>query len=82
MLTILLDSELVEVFADPNERKTVKAAAKCLNASVSAGPPPATANSCRNRSIEQRVLPAPDDPALWQVNNGHDFIKMQSYLIK
>lgn len=44
MITIRLDSELVDVFADPNDRRTVNAAAKCLNASVS-GPPPATANS-------------------------------------
>lgn len=39
-----LDSEFVAVLADPRDRRTVKAAAKCLNASVS-GPPPATANS-------------------------------------
>lgn len=50
-LTILLDSEFVMVFADPKERNTVKAAAKCLKASVS-GPPPATANNCRNNNIE------------------------------
>lgn len=43
-LTILLDSEFVEVLAEPSDLKTVKAAAKCLNASVS-GPPPATANN-------------------------------------
>lgn len=49
------------VLAEPNDRKTVKAAAKCLNASVS-GPPPATANNCRSNSIEQCVLPAPDVP--------------------
>lgn len=34
-ITILLDSEFVAVFAEPNDRKTVNAAAKCLNASVS-----------------------------------------------
>lgn len=60
-LTILLDSELVDVLADPKDRSTVNAAAKCLKASVS-GPPPATANNCRNNSIEQCVLPAPDVP--------------------
>lgn len=43
-LTIRLDSELVDVFAEPSDRSTVNAAAKCLNASVS-GPPPATANN-------------------------------------
>lgn len=46
-----LDSELVAVLAEPNDLSTVKAAAKCLNASVS-GPPPATANSCRNNSMD------------------------------
>lgn len=61
MLTIRLDSELVAVLADPSDRRTVKAAAKCLKASVS-GPPPATANSWRNSSIEQCVLPAPEVP--------------------
>lgn len=61
MLTIRLDSELVDVFAEPSDRKTVKAAAKCLNASVS-GPPPATANNCRNNNMEQCVLPAPEVP--------------------
>lgn len=60
-LTILDDSELVDVFADPNDRKTVNAAAKCLNASVS-GPPPATAKSWRRSSIEQCVFPEPDVP--------------------
>lgn len=44
ILTIRLDSEFVDVLADPNDRNTVKAAAKCLKASVS-GPPPATANN-------------------------------------
>lgn len=34
-ITIRLDSEFVAVLAEPNDRKTVKAAAKCLNASVS-----------------------------------------------
>ena len=61
LLTIRLDSELVDVFADPSDLSTVNAAAKCLNASVS-GPPPATANNCRNKSMEQWVLPAPDVP--------------------
>lgn len=61
ILTIRLDSELVDVLAEPNERNTVNAAAKCLNASVS-GPPPATANNCLNSNIEQCVLPAPDVP--------------------
>lgn len=56
-----LDSELVDVFAEPSDRSTVKAAAKCLNASVS-GPPPATANNWRNNNMEQWVLPAPDVP--------------------
>uniref|UniRef100_A0A1B0BP16 Uncharacterized protein n=1 Tax=Glossina palpalis gambiensis TaxID=67801 RepID=A0A1B0BP16_9MUSC len=41
---IRLDSEFEVVFAEPNDRNTVKAAAKCLKASVS-GPPPATANN-------------------------------------
>lgn len=56
--TILLDSELVAVLADPSDRRTVKAAAKCLNASVS-GPPPATAKSCRNNNIEAWLFPDP-----------------------
>lgn len=56
--TILLDSELVAVLAEPRERNTVKAAAKCLKASVS-GPPPATAKSCRSRSMEAWLLPEP-----------------------
>lgn len=60
-LTIRLDSEFVVVLAEPKERSTVNAAAKCLNASVS-GPPPATANNCRSSNIEQCVLPAPDVP--------------------
>lgn len=57
-LTILLDSELDEVFADPRDLKTVKAAAKCLKASVS-GPPPATAKSCRSSSMDAWLLPEP-----------------------
>lgn len=61
LLTILLDSEFVDVLADPRDLSTVKAAARCLNASVS-GPPPATANNCRNSNIEQCVLPDPDVP--------------------
>lgn len=51
LLTILLDSEFDAVLADPRERRTVKAAAKCLKASVS-GPPPATSNNCLKRSME------------------------------
>jgi hypothetical protein len=61
-LTIRLDSELNEVLADPRERRTVKAAAKCLKASVS-GPPPATSNNCRRSSMEAYVLPEPLIPA-------------------
>lgn len=61
ILTIRLASEFVVVFAEPNDLKTVNAAAKCLNASVS-GPPPATANNCRNSNMEQCVLPEPDVP--------------------
>lgn len=61
ILTILLDSELVVVLADPSERSTVKAAARCLNASVS-GPPPATANNCLSSNIEQCVFPEPEVP--------------------
>lgn len=34
-----LDSEFEEVFADPNDLRTVNAAAKCLKASVSCPPP-------------------------------------------
>ena len=61
LLTILLDSEFVAVAAEPSDRNTVKAAAKCLKASVS-GPPPATANNCRSNNIEQCVFPEPDVP--------------------
>lgn len=60
-LTIRLDSEFVEVLADPKDLKTVKAAAKCLKASVSC-PPPAIENNCLSRSIEQWVFPAPEAP--------------------
>lgn len=60
--TILELSELVAVFAEPSERRTVKAAARCLNASVS-GPPPATSNSWRSSSIDAYVLPEPLVPA-------------------
>lgn len=56
--TILLDSEFVAVFAEPSDLKTVKAAARCLKASVS-GPPPATANNCRNSNIEAWLFPEP-----------------------
>lgn len=61
-LTILLDSELVVVLAEPKERSTVKAAAKCLKASVS-GPPPATANNCLRSNMEAWLLPDPLVPA-------------------
>lgn len=57
-LTIRLDSEFEVVFAEPRERRTVNAAAKCLNASVS-GPPPATSKSCRSSNIEAYVFPDP-----------------------
>lgn len=50
-LTILELSEFVAVLAEPRDRSTVKAAARCLNASVS-GPPPATSNNCLSRSME------------------------------
>jgi hypothetical protein len=58
MLTIRLDSEFDTVLADPRERRTVNAAARCLKASVS-GPPPATSNNWRNRSMDAYVLPDP-----------------------
>ena len=56
--TIRLDSELDAVLALPSERRTVNAAAKCLNASVS-GPPPATSKSCLSKSMEAKVFPEP-----------------------
>lgn len=59
--TMRLDSELACVFALPKDRKTVKAAAKCLNASVS-GPPPAASNNWRNNNMEAYVLPEPLQP--------------------
>lgn len=46
------------VFAEPKDLRTVKAAARCLKASVS-GPPPATSKSCLSNSIEAYVLPEP-----------------------
>jgi hypothetical protein len=58
ILTIRLDSEFEAVFADPRDRRTVKAAARCLKASVS-GPPPATSNSWRRSNIDAYVLPDP-----------------------
>lgn len=58
VLTIRLDSELEAVLADPRERRTVNAAARCLKASVS-GPPPATSNSWRNKSMDAYVFPDP-----------------------
>lgn len=61
VLTIRLDSEFEDVLADPRDRKTVNAAAKCLNASVS-GPPPATSNNCLSSNIEAYVLPDPLTP--------------------
>jgi hypothetical protein len=60
--TILELSELVAVLAEPRERRTVKAAARCLKASVS-GPPPATSNNWRSRSIDAYVFPDPLVPA-------------------
>ena len=65
ILTIRLDSELDTVLAEPRERRTVKAAARCLNASVS-GPPPATSKSWRNKSMDAYVLP---DPLVPETNN-------------
>lgn len=62
-LTILELSELLAVLAEPSDRRTVNAAARCLKASVS-GPPPATSNSCLSRSIEAYVLPEPLVPVL------------------
>lgn len=61
VLTIRLDSEFEDVLADPSDRNTVNAAAKCLKASVS-GPPPATSNSCLSSNIEAYVLPEPLTP--------------------
>lgn len=57
-----LECELAAVAAVPSERSTVKAAARCLKASVS-GPPPATSNSRRSSTIDAYVLPDPDTPA-------------------
>lgn len=64
--TILELSELVAVFADPRDLRTVKAAAKCLKASVS-GPPPATSNNCLSNNIEAYVLPEPLVPKQQQL---------------
>lgn len=61
LLTTRLDSEFVEVLADPRDLRTVKAADKCLNESVS-GPPPAASNRWRNKSMQQYVLPLPLSP--------------------
>lgn len=58
LLTILELSEFVAVFAEPKDLRTVKAAARCLKASVS-GPPPATSKSCLSNSIEVYVFPEP-----------------------
>lgn len=60
-LTIRLDSLFDTVLADPNERNTVNAAAKCLNASVS-GPPPARSKSCLSNNMEVYVFPEPLTP--------------------
>lgn len=60
-LTILLECVLAGVAAVPSARSTVKAAARCLKASVS-GPPPATSNSRRRSTMEAYVLPEPDTP--------------------
>jgi len=62
VLTILELSEFVAVFAEPKDLRTVKAAARCLKASVS-GPPPATSKSCLSSSIEAYVFPEPLVPA-------------------
>ena len=62
ILTIRLDSEFEMVLAVPSDLSTVKAAARCLKASVSV-PPPATSNSCRSNSIDVYVLPLPLAPA-------------------
>ncbi len=61
-LTILLDSLFAVVFAAPSDLRTAKDAARCLNVSVSAPPPPAESNSWRRRTIEVWVLPEPDTP--------------------
>lgn len=68
VLTIRLDSELVDVLALPSDRKTVKAAAKCLKASVS-WPPPATENSCLNNNMLKIKL----------VRSFNDFEKWKHY---
>lgn len=57
------------VLAEPKDRRTVKAAARCLKASVS-GPPPATANSCLNSSIETWLFPDPLVPNKTQLYIG------------
>lgn len=62
-LTIRDDSELVAVLADPKLLRTVKAAAKCLKASVS-GPPPATAKSCLKSNMEAWLFPDPLVPTM------------------
>lgn len=61
MRTMRLECVLAGVEAVPSERRTVKAAARCLNASVS-GPPPATSNNRRSSTIDAYVLPEPDTP--------------------
>jgi hypothetical protein len=51
-LTILLDSLLAAVLALPRDLSTVKAAARCLNASVSA-PPPKTKEYFKNQEEKE-----------------------------
>ncbi|KOX78210.1 hypothetical protein WN51_09569 [Melipona quadrifasciata] len=63
-------SELVAVFADPRDLRTVKAAAKCLKASVS-GPPPATSNNCLSNNMEAYVFPEPLVPKEQLLTNNH-----------
>lgn len=73
LLTILELSEFVAVFAEPKDLRTVKAAARCLKASVS-GPPPATSKSCLSNSIEAYVFPEPLVPVEENSVNFYLFI--------
>lgn len=77
-ITIRLDSLFVAVLALSKLLKTVKAAAKCLNASVS-GPPPATLNNCLNIIIDKYVLPLPLAP-LKMSNQIHYFTIRKSFI--
>lgn len=61
LLTMRLECELAGVAAVPSARSTVKAAARCLKASVS-GPPPATSNRRRSSTMDAYVLPEPATP--------------------